>query len=239
MRQSQVVPFPVRSERPARILDAAGTLLLRWGFARVTMDDIAREAYVGTGTLYLHWKTKEALFETVVLCELHALWGELAQQIRSAPSDAVLHRCLPLLFRAVKQRPLARALFTRDIALLGKLAHRPLLQQSQHLLGADSFLIHLRQLGLLRDDVDIALQAHAFGAIWTGFVLIDTLVQPEHQVRLEIQLDALAETIRRLFEPDPLPDPAIVRDQVAPQIISWFEQMCDSLARQIVARTIG
>jgi AcrR family transcriptional regulator len=204
----------------------------------VTMDDIALEAGVGTGTLYLHWKTKETLFEAVLLRELHVLWSELAQQIHDTPSDVVLHRCLPMLLRAVKERPLARALFTRDISLLGKLTHGRLIQQSQQLLGMDTFLTTLRQLGLLRTDVDIAVQEHAFSAIWTGFVLIDTVVRSEEQANLTIQVEALAQTIRQTFEPDTLPNAMTLHDEVAPRIIAWFEQARDQLSKQIAARAI-
>ena len=239
MSHYTVSPLPVRGERPARILDAAVTLLLRWGYGRVTMDDIALEAAVGTGTIYLHWKTKEALFESVLLRELHALWGELAQRIREAPSDVLLHRCLPALLRAVKERPLARALFTRDIALLGKLTQGRLAQQSQQLLGADTFVARLRQLGLMRTDVALDVQAHAFSAIWTGFVLAPTVVRPADQPELAIQLEALAQTIRRTFEPDTLPDLVTLRDEVAPRISALFEQARDQLAEQVGARIIG
>jgi AcrR family transcriptional regulator len=230
--------LPIQAERPTRILDAAATLLVRWGYSRITMDDIALESRVGTGTLYLHWKTKEALFESVLLRELYALWGGMIQQIRDVPSDALLHRCLPMLLLAIKERPLARALFTRDIGLLGKLTNGPLIEQSQQLLAPDTFLMTLFELGLLRADMDRAVQAHAFSAIWTGFVLIDAVTRAEEQTSLSVQVDALAETIRRTFEPDTLPDAAMLRDTVAPQIISWFEQARDRIAAQIAVRTI-
>ena len=239
MTHQTIVPLPVQGERPNRILDAAVTLLLRWGYARITMDDIALESGVGTGTLYLHWKTKEALFESVLLRELHTLLGDLARQIRDTPSDALLHRCLPLLLRSIKERPLAHALFIRDIALLGKLAQGHLLQQNQQLFGADTFLATLRQFGLLRTDMDSAVQAHAFSAIWTGFVLVDTVVRPADQAQLTIQLEALAETIRRTFEPETLPDAESLREEVAPRVVAWFEQASDQLAKQIAARMIA
>jgi AcrR family transcriptional regulator len=46
-----------RQARAARILDATAELLLRHGYRRVTIDDIARHADIGKGTVYLHWKT--------------------------------------------------------------------------------------------------------------------------------------------------------------------------------------
>src|SRR5262249_5935990 len=54
-----------RAERAARILDAAADLLLRHGYRRVTIDDVAAGAGIGKGTVYLHWKAREQLFSAV------------------------------------------------------------------------------------------------------------------------------------------------------------------------------
>src|SRR5687767_15749874 len=91
-----------RHARAEQILATAGALLLRHGYGRITMEDVARQAGVGTGTLYLHWKTKEALFETVLLRELVVIWAELGQQLEADPNDSLLHRFLGHLLRAVK-----------------------------------------------------------------------------------------------------------------------------------------
>ena len=45
--------------------DAATALILRWGYNKTTIDDIARQAGVGKGTVYLHWNTREELFATL------------------------------------------------------------------------------------------------------------------------------------------------------------------------------
>ena len=42
-------------ERAGRILDAAAELLLRWGYKRVSIEEIARHAGIGKGTVYLHF----------------------------------------------------------------------------------------------------------------------------------------------------------------------------------------
>src|SRR5919197_6155848 len=54
-----------RQARAARILDVTAELLLRHGYRRVTVDDIARHADIGKGTVYLHWKTRDDLFKAV------------------------------------------------------------------------------------------------------------------------------------------------------------------------------
>ena len=47
------------------ILAAARTLLVKRGFQDLAMDDIAREAGVAKGTLFLHYKSKDELFTAV------------------------------------------------------------------------------------------------------------------------------------------------------------------------------
>ncbi|MBN2049171.1 MAG: helix-turn-helix transcriptional regulator, partial [Spirochaetales bacterium] len=48
--------------RTLLILEIAKPLLLRYGYSKVTVDDIAEQAKLGKGTIYLHWKSKEDLF---------------------------------------------------------------------------------------------------------------------------------------------------------------------------------
>ena len=56
-----------REERADRILDAAANLILRWGYKKTTIDDIAKQAGVAKGTIYLHWKTREDLFVALLI----------------------------------------------------------------------------------------------------------------------------------------------------------------------------
>jgi AcrR family transcriptional regulator len=51
-------PSLVRDTRDV-ILDAMERLLARYGYKKTTMDDVAREAGIGKGTIYLHFPSKE------------------------------------------------------------------------------------------------------------------------------------------------------------------------------------
>jgi len=48
-----------RSERPIRILNAAGRLVTRYGYDKTTMDEIAREAGVSKGACTLCGQAKK------------------------------------------------------------------------------------------------------------------------------------------------------------------------------------
>src|ERR1700744_5884496 len=56
----------------ARILEAAKDAFTRSG-ANVSLDDIAKEAEVGPGTLYRHFPTRDALLEAVYRSEVEKL----------------------------------------------------------------------------------------------------------------------------------------------------------------------
>ena len=70
----------------AAIVAAARGLFLRLGFERTTMEGVAAEAGIGLMTLYRHFRTKPALFSTVMEAECgmvdlvpdpEALWSRL------------------------------------------------------------------------------------------------------------------------------------------------------------------
>lgn len=48
-----------REEVREAILDATDHLLARYGYRKMTMDDIAQEVGIGKGTIYLHFASKE------------------------------------------------------------------------------------------------------------------------------------------------------------------------------------
>src|SRR5512138_467816 len=64
----RVQPTVTRSEGPKRrqITDGACRVFLERGFDAASMGEIAREARVSKGTLYVYFKSKEELFEAIV-----------------------------------------------------------------------------------------------------------------------------------------------------------------------------
>ena len=74
-----------RAARAEHILDVAAELLNNLGYRRVTMEDVADAADVGKGTIYLHWKTREALFVAVLQREFLATTDQLVAALRVDP----------------------------------------------------------------------------------------------------------------------------------------------------------
>jgi len=73
-------------EKKQRIIEAAFTLFGQAGFRNTSMNDIAREAGIATGSLYTYFPDKEILFEETI----NHGWDEVIQEISAnlaAPGD--------------------------------------------------------------------------------------------------------------------------------------------------------
>ena len=79
-----------------RILDAAKEAFTRAG-ANASLDDIAKEAGVGAGTLYRHFSTRDALVEAVYRSEVAKLAGAERKFSEAMPPIGAL-RAWMLLF---------------------------------------------------------------------------------------------------------------------------------------------
>src|SRR5215204_5326252 len=67
------------AERRQAIIEAALDEFIARGFAATRLDDIAKRAGVAKGTIYLHFKDKESMFEelirTAIVPMINRLWG--------------------------------------------------------------------------------------------------------------------------------------------------------------------
>src|ERR1041384_6149167 len=86
------------------ILDATDRLLARFGYRKMTVEDIAAEAGIGKGSIYLHFSSKEE----VVLSHIDRIVDRLQDRLKEiARSDAAAAERLRLML-------LTRVLFRFD-----------------------------------------------------------------------------------------------------------------------------
>src|SRR5579883_198423 len=66
------------ADRRQAIFDAALDEFIERGYAATRLDDVAKRAGVAKGTIYLHFKDKQTLFQELVRAALLPLIGRLA-----------------------------------------------------------------------------------------------------------------------------------------------------------------
>jgi AcrR family transcriptional regulator len=91
-----------RADVPGLILDAADRLLVRYGYQKMTVDDLAQEAGVGKGTIYLHFAGKEEVALSRIDRVINELKGRLGETARAdGPAPERVRRMLleRVLFR--------------------------------------------------------------------------------------------------------------------------------------------
>ena len=81
--------------RPGEILDAALKVFAAKGYAAARMEDIARQAGVTKGTIYLYFENKEAVFKSLVREEIGKALGTVTADIASFEGSS------PFLLRLV------------------------------------------------------------------------------------------------------------------------------------------
>jgi AcrR family transcriptional regulator len=222
-------------ERLERVLDAAAELLLRWGYHKVTIDEVARQAGIGKGTVYLHFPTKEALFLTVLLRAQWRTVVPLVDRIRDDPAEALPSRVMHDAYLRMARDPVLRALYLGDAEVLGRLTHEATETLGGIAAARDralrAHLETLREAGCLRTDLDIESQVQVLEAVGVGFFFIDA--QRGSPYDPAARADLLAHTIATAVEVADPPLAAVPRDTVAGFYTPVLDQFREEWRRRV------
>lgn len=216
-------------QRGNRIMDAAADLILRWGYQKVTIEDVAKRAGIGKGTIYLHWSGREALFRATLLREVLAVFRLLLDRMRVDPATCLPHRMFPELFAEYMRQPLLVAVLTRDTEVLGRLvaqdAEYPT-HREDTVAAYRQYLAMLRAAGLVRADLSLEQQLYLLQVVSAGAPLIEPYLVPSTDIPLPDKGSALAHAFRAVFEPaGPLDRTEL--DAAAPRVIALFAELLD------------
>src|SRR5579859_5879196 len=218
-----------REERANRILDAAGELMLRWGYNKTTIDDIARYAGVAKGTIYLHWKTREDMFTALMKREYIRLAEDIKQRIASDPEGGTLHGITKHTMLGTMKNQLTKAVLLRDTDLLGEWLRK---EQEDSVTFAQQIdqslaLIELfHAQGVVRDDIDIRKQLYMLDAITIGFLVIDQYMPDDFKYSDEEIAEMTAEAVERAFAPSPSVSPQLdkqAKQETANTLTSYID----------------
>ncbi|MGB8959254.1 MAG: TetR/AcrR family transcriptional regulator [Candidatus Aminicenantales bacterium] len=118
-----------RSDIRDLILDAADLLLARFGYGKMSVDDVARQVGIGKGTIYLHFPSKEEL----VLAHIDRIAETVIRKLQELAdsSDSVDRRLRRMLVLRVLQRFDSVAHYSQNLGDLLSSVRAPLLLRRQ------------------------------------------------------------------------------------------------------------
>ncbi|HZQ98200.1 MAG TPA: TetR/AcrR family transcriptional regulator [Chloroflexota bacterium] len=162
--------------RRGRLLDATARLVARYGYDKTSVEEIAREAGVSKGAVYLHWPSKEALFDATLVRETLAFLDDFVARVEADPAGGTLAAIYRHGLEALAASPLLLALYTRDARTLGDYARRqdPAHYRRRMALG-QAFVRRMQAAGLVRPELDPALTTYLMAIISFGVLSMSQL----------------------------------------------------------------
>jgi AcrR family transcriptional regulator len=191
-----------RGETRQRLLASALSVFARNGYERATVDEIVREAGFSKGAFYVHFESKDDLFWEMLQERIEKQQELFRQAIDVSLSvEENEKRVLRVVFGA-NDDPLGPAVFLEFSA--HGMRNPKVQERLSEMYGRwHSFVSETltagREMGLVRDDIDISLLASAIMAIMEGG-MIQSHLAPEH-LRLNRRMDDFARLLSELIKP--------------------------------------
>ncbi len=192
-----------QEEREQAILDAAAELLLRHGYNKTTMSDVADAVGLHRGLVYLHFTSKDELVEALIVRELRKYGATWSHHLEADPLGGTVASTYRSVLHALKQVPLMAAILTRDEQTFGKYLRKPgnLFARLPTSLTHE-FLLAMQKAGAVRQDINLAAMAFILDTLTPA--ILETLTSQRargdstHASRPSY--DELMETIAEMLE---------------------------------------
>jgi AcrR family transcriptional regulator len=184
-------PLDEATDKRDRILDAAQELFVRYGVKRTSIDDVAREAGIAKGTVYLSFESKAELFAAIADRLCASTFADVQRiALETTPLTTrlvgILDRYIGATHRLIAQSPHIAEL-TASKETLSAAAFDALDRRIHSLLS-----VLLGEAGITRDEAADMLLAAGMGSLYTG----DDAEQP-YRARLTAMIDTLVTGLGR------------------------------------------
>lgn len=159
---------PNNEERERRILDAAEDLIIRYGYDRTTMGEIAEAAGVGRGVLYLHFRGKDEVLDALIAREFPKYAQAWLAHQEADPKGGTVGGLFRNVLWAINSSPLMAAIAKRDKGVFGSYLRRPnsifASMQANSMISIE-FTTAMQQAGVIRRDIDPAAIAYVIDTL--------------------------------------------------------------------------
>lgn len=190
-------------EREQRILDSALDLIVHYGYDKTTVSDIAQAAGVSKGAIYLHFASKDELFEALLLRELQSYTENWLRLIEDDPRGGTIGGLYKNSLYAMNANPFISALFRQDARVLGNYIRKP---DNLFRAGAQQdtryfFVKMMQDAGAMHSDIDARVISHIMNMLAYGLVGIAEVMDSENFPPNDEVIEGIAEIMDRALTP--------------------------------------
>ncbi len=190
--------------REERILNAASDLFVHYGFDKTTVSDIAREAGVSKGAIYLHFQSKDDLLECLIKRELKAYAEKWLEFIDADPQGGTIGGMYKNTLYAINSSPFMSAMIRQDGRVLGNyLRKQENLFQSTRPYQSTRYIFvkQMQAAGAVRQDMDAKVITHIMNMFSFSLVSMGTLVPQAEIPETDDLILGIAEMMDRALTP--------------------------------------
>lgn len=205
-------------DREQRILDAAAQLIIHYGYDKTSVSDIAEAAGISKGAVYLHFTSKEALFEALLYREVMAYSESWLDYIEADPQGGTIGGIYKAVLYAINSNPFMSAIIKQDPRIFGNYLRKPknLFTAMESPALRSDFLQTMQAAGAIRRDVDPQVMSHIMDLISYGLVGLPMIKPASKLPPFDAVMDTIAEMMDRMLTPaegDPsAAGKAVIRD---------------------------
>lgn len=193
--------------RKQRILDMAVSLFTHYGYDKTTVSDIAREAGISKGAIYLHFESKDALLEALISREMLTYAETWLSMVEADPQGGTIGGMYKNILTALGSSDFMAAIFRQDGRILGNYLRKPgniFLQarDKQDQSNRYVFVKLMQDEGVMRSDIDTKVVEHIMNMLAFGLVGMDDFMPKEFMPPMEDVIEGIAVMMDRAFTPE-------------------------------------
>ena len=194
-------------EREQRILDIAAELFAHYGYDKTPVSDIARQAGVSQGTIYLHFRSKDELFEELLVREMMNFADAWLGHLEADPRGGTIGGMYKNMLYALNDNPFMAAMLKQDRRVFGSYLRKPdnffrNLEAQQSESPRFAFVKQMQEAGAMRADIDPRVTAHIMNMLAYGLVGLDDVLPPAAIPPIEEVIEGIATIMDRALTPE-------------------------------------
>ncbi|MEM7801160.1 MAG: TetR/AcrR family transcriptional regulator [Chloroflexota bacterium] len=226
-----------RDKREKQILDAASALFVRYGYDKTTVADIAREAGVSKGAIYLHVENKQELLEKLIVREMQTHGPGWLQALEDDPDGGTIAGFYRGTLRGMNSSPFMQAIFKQDGRVFGTYLRQPdNIYRRLNKMQSESHRIvlarRLQEAGAIRSDISADVIAYVMAILAFGLVTLGEMLGDREAPSIEAVIEGIALIMDKGLTPDAGGNPEATKRIVIEIYAALYAQYAELLNKE-------